>query len=77
MPPGDCVASGLYADQPVVIPPRKNEESIGASAATISQKLSAFNLGNAISRAPIMIGMMKFPNGPVIMMMVPTIMMIP
>ena len=30
----------------------------GIAAATINQKLSAFNRGNAISRAPIMIGMM-------------------
>ena len=43
----------------------------------MSQKLNAFKRGNAISRAPIMIGMMKFPNGPVTMMIVATIMIIP
>jgi hypothetical protein len=50
--------------------------SVGMAAAS-SQKLSAFNRGNAMSRAPIMIGRMKFPNGPVTMMIVARIITMP
>ena len=60
------------------MPPRNAaEKQHRQQAATSSQKLSAFSRGNAMSRAPIMIGTTKFPNGPVTMMIVAMIMVRP
>ena len=43
----------------------------------MTQMLMALSRGNAMSFAPIMIGMMKFANGPDTMMMVAMIMVMP
>ena len=59
------------------MPPMNCPQISGTAAATMSQKLKAFKRGKAISLAPIMIGMMKLPKGPVTMMIVPTIIKIP
>ena len=59
------------------MPPRGNAASSTGTAANSTQKLSALSRGKAMSRAPIMIGTMKFPKGPVIMMIVAMIMMMP
>jgi hypothetical protein len=57
--------SGGYNVQPVPAPPSENAESIArAKAGGSSQKLKLFNLGNAMSGAPIRIGTKKLPNPP-------------
>ena len=65
------------ADHPVGMPPRNAAENSTGTQATSSHRLSAFSRGNAMSRAPIMIGTMKFPNGPVTMMIVARIIVRP
>ena len=59
------------------MPPSSAAESSTGIAATISHRLSALSRGKAMSRAPIMIGTMKFPKGPVTMMIVAMIMIRP
>ena len=51
--------------------------SNGGTAANSSQKLSALSRGNAMSRAPIMIGRMKLPSGPATAMIIAMIITMP
>ena len=59
------------------MPPRNRLETKGGTAANSNQKLSAFSRGNAMSRAPIMIGTMKLPSGPATTMIIAMIMTMP
>src|SRR5664280_1683310 len=59
------------------MPPRNVADKRIGTAATIIHRLRAFRRGNAMSRAPIINGMMKFPKGPVTMMIVAMIMIRP
>ena len=63
--------------QPESTPPTKKLPRMGGTAATTTQKLKAFSRGKAMSLAPIMIGMMKFANGPDTMMIVAMIITMP
>src|ERR1700722_1148753 len=74
---GACTDSGAYVVQPASTPPSANVAISGGMADTTTQKAIAFSLGNAMSLAPIMIGMMKLVNGPVTMMIVAMIMHMP
>src|SRR5579863_7968898 len=61
-----AVDSVAYAVQPACGGPSgtKNDAVSVAVAAAIVHTDSMFNVGNAMSRAPIMSGMQKFPNAP-------------
>ena len=52
-------------------------QQAAARRETTTQKLMALSRGNAMSLAPIMIGMMKLAKGPVTMMMVAMIITMP
>ena len=55
---GSVVELGAYPNQPPLgAPPRKKLEYRKIPANRNTQKLNAFNRGNATSRAPIMSGM--------------------
>jgi len=59
------LASGGYTVQPVPAPPStKLEDTNNNKAGTNNQKLILFNLGNAISGAPIIKGTNQLPNPP-------------
>jgi hypothetical protein len=58
--------SGGYTVHPVPAPPStKLEVSSKTNAGGNNQKLKLFNLGKAISTAPIIIGTNQFPNPPI------------
>jgi len=57
--------SGGYTVHPVPAPPStKLDDTNNNNAGTNNQKLMLFNLGNAISGAPIINGTNQFPNPP-------------
>jgi hypothetical protein len=56
IPKGAFVLNGGYPVQPVSNPPRNNARVRQTAAGTLIQKAKAFNLGNAISLAPIING---------------------
>ena len=58
--------SGAYIVHPVPTPASTKEEEIkSVKAGKRSQKLTLFNLGKAISQAPIIIGTNQFPTPPI------------
>ena len=59
------------------MPPMNKVATSGGTAAKSSQKLRAFRRGKAMSRAPTMSGMMKFPSGPVTTMIIATTITMP
>lgn len=65
-PECECIDdNGGYAVQPVPGPPSASPESISKNKdGGSNQKLRLFNLGNAISGAPIKIGTKKLPKPP-------------
>lgn len=57
--------NGGYSVQPVPGPPsQKGDTNSRSNDGGSNQKLKLFNLGNAISGAPIKIGMKKLPKPP-------------
>lgn len=57
---------GGYTVQPVPTPPStKLETTNNVSDGGNNQKLMLFNLGNAMSAAPIISGTIQFPNPPI------------
>src|SRR5215831_12790819 len=58
--------SGGYAVQPAdaAPPSTKNDAPKNTNAGHMNQYDNAFRNGNAMSRAPIISGMQKFPNAP-------------
>ena len=59
------------------MPPMSRLVTSGGTAANRSQKLRALSRGKAMSRAPIMIGTMKFPSGPATTMIIAITMTMP
>src|SRR5258708_38320710 len=58
--------SGAYEVQPAAAwpPSTKKPESMMSPALEVTQNDSMLRVGNAMSRAPIMSGMQKFPKAP-------------
>lgn len=58
--------NGGYTVQPVPAPPStKDDPNNNINAGGSNQKLILFNLGNAISGAPIINGTIQLPNPPI------------
>ena len=65
VPGGPCSEIGGYSVQPASGAPIKNDENRITPATGKIQNATRFSHGKATSRAPICIGITKFPNAPV------------
>src|SRR5690348_13392320 len=79
MPMGACTDNGGYSVQPPAYAPpgTKNEPTSMIAAGGRSQKLQLFMRANAMSGAPIIIGICQFANPTAAGMIAPKIMMRP
>ena len=79
MPGPICVVSGAYIVQPTPAPPpgTRNDATSRIAAGGNSQKLQLFMRGNAMSGAPIIIGICQFAKPTKAGMMAPNTMIRP